>query len=137
MKPITLTGLVAAAHTPFADDGELKIAIVEKQAAHFLNNGISVVFIGGSTGESHSLSLEERKALTKQWMSVTRQTPMKVIVHVGSNCLGDARMLAAQAQKLGALAVSALAPSYFKPRNVSLLVGGGGPLPAAGPGGAG
>lgn len=133
MKPITLTGLVAAAHTPFAADGALNLAIVEKQAAHFLKNGISTVFIGGSTGESHSLSLEERKALTKQWMSVSRHSPMKVIVHVGSNCLDDARILATQAQKLGTLAVSALAPSYFKPRSVSLLVEGCAQIASAAP----
>jgi dihydrodipicolinate synthase/N-acetylneuraminate lyase len=39
------------------------------------------------------------------------------VVHVGSNCLADAAALAAHAQKLGAAAVSALAPSYFKPHS--------------------
>jgi N-acetylneuraminate lyase len=45
-----------------------------------------------------------------------------VVVHVGSNCLADARTLAAQAEKLGAAAISALAPSYFKPRTLDLLI---------------
>jgi N-acetylneuraminate lyase len=45
-----------------------------------------------------------------------------MIVHVGSNCLADARTLAAQAQSLGAAAVAAQAPSYFKPRNIAALV---------------
>jgi N-acetylneuraminate lyase len=55
-------------------------------------------------------------------MEVARGTPLKVIVHVGSNCLADSRTLARQAAQLGALAVSAVAPSYFKPANVASLV---------------
>jgi N-acetylneuraminate lyase len=47
---------------------------------------------------------------------------MNLIVHVGANCLADAAALAAQAQKLHAHAVSALAPSYFKPRSIDTLI---------------
>ncbi|SKA89853.1 N-acetylneuraminate lyase [Prosthecobacter debontii] len=115
-------GLVAATHTPFHTDGSLNLAVVEQQAAHLQRTGISAAFIGGTTGESHSLSLAERQALTERWMEVTRGSSLKVVVHVGANCLGDVADLAAQAQELGADAISALAPSYFKPRSVSALV---------------
>lgn len=117
-----VTGLVAATHTPFHADGSLNLAIVEKQAAHLTHTGVSTAFIGGTTGESHSLSLAERQALSQRWMEVTRGSPLKVIVHIGANCLGDVAALAAQAQELGADAISALAPSYFKPRSVPALV---------------
>jgi len=117
-----LTGLVAAAHTPFKPDGTLNLSVVEKQAAYFIKNGITASFIGGSTGESHSLSVDERRQLAQRWLQVTRGSKLDVIVHVGSNCLTDARELAAQAQKIGASAVSALAPSYFKPRTVADLI---------------
>src|SRR5688500_16355698 len=99
-----LHGLVAAAHTPFHPDGSLNLATVEKQAAHLLKNGIAFAFVGGSTGESHSLSVEERRALTRRWCEVTRGTTMKTVAHVGSNCLADARTLAADAQRFGAVA---------------------------------
>ena len=122
MKLFPITGLVAATHTPFHADGSLNLAIVEKQAAHLLGNGVKLAFICGTTGESHSLTLEERRALATRWMEVARGSELKVIVHVGANCLADARTLAAQAQALGAAAISALAPSYFKPRSVVALV---------------
>jgi len=122
MNQIKLTGLVAATHTPFHDNGSLNLAVVERQAAHLLQNGIRTVFIGGTTGECHSLSLEERRALTQRWIEVPRGTELKVVVHVGSNCLADARVLAAQAQQLGARAIAALAPSYFKPRSLAVLI---------------
>lgn len=117
-----LTGLVAATHTPFHANGDLNLAIIEKQAAHLLKDGVETVFIGGSTGESHSLSLDERLALAERWSQVIRGTKMRLVVHVGTNCLGDSRKLAAQAQALGAVAISALAPSYFKPKKLEDLI---------------
>jgi len=120
--PFKITGLVAAAHTPFRADGTLHLAAVEKQAAHFLQHQIRVVFIAGSTGESHSLAVEERRQLAQRWLEVARGTQLQVMVHVGSNCLTDAVALASHAQRIGAVAISALAPSYFKPRSVAALL---------------
>lgn len=122
MKTIRLTGLVAATHTPFAPDGSLNLAVVEQQAGHLLRHSIRTAFVAGTTGESHSLSLEERRQLARRWFEVTHGTPLRVIVHAGANCLPDARALAAQAQELGALAIAALAPSYFKPPDLAALV---------------
>ncbi len=122
MKSWLLSGLTAATHTPFHLDGSLNLSVVAQQAEHLLANQITTVFIGGSTGESHSLSLTERQSLAKRWGEVTRNTALRVVVHVGSNCLSDAKVLAAQAQELGAIAISALAPSYFKPRSLDVLI---------------
>jgi N-acetylneuraminate lyase len=123
MKPThPLHGLVAATHTPFAADGSLNLAIIERQAAHLLKNGITTVFIGGTTGETSSLTLDERLALAQRWSEVARGTTLRIVVHVGSNCLADAHVLAAQAQKLGVIAISAFAPSYFKPRSLDALI---------------
>jgi N-acetylneuraminate lyase len=119
---VNLTGLIAATHTPFQADGTLNLAAVERQAEHLSRHHLGAVFICGTTGESHSLTLNERRQLAQRWMEVTRGSQLKVIVHVGSNCLPDACELAAQAQSLGALAVAAVAPSYFKPRTLADLV---------------
>src|SRR5437867_6965389 len=44
MKPIhPLHGLVAAAHSPFHEDGSLNLAVVEKQAAHFLRSNVATI----------------------------------------------------------------------------------------------
>jgi N-acetylneuraminate lyase len=119
---IQLNGLVAATHTPFDSDGNLRLSSIEPLAAHLLRNGVNAAFIGGTTGESHSLTVEERIRLAERWMDVAKGTKLQVIVHVGSNCLADAKTLAAQAGKLGAAATSALSPSYFKPKSVDALV---------------
>ncbi|MFO1490402.1 MAG: dihydrodipicolinate synthase family protein [Kiritimatiellia bacterium] len=129
-----LHGLVAATHTPFHADGTLNLAPVEAQCAHLLKNGITMAFIGGSTGESHSVSLTERKALAERWAAVAKGTPMKVIVHAGANCLDDSAALARHAQEQGAIAVSALAPSYFKPSTLDLLIASCAKIASAAPG---
>lgn len=117
-----LHGLVTATHTPFHADGSLNLKAVDKQLEFLLSKGVSTVFIGGSTGESHSLSYDERHLLAKYWMAVTKGTAMRVVVHVGANCVADAKALSEQAEELGAAAIAALAPMYFKPKNVEVLV---------------
>src|SRR5512133_1017136 len=117
MNELRLTGLIAATHTPFKANGSLNLDAVARQAEHLLKHGIEVAFIGGSTGESQSLCTEERAQLAERWMQVSRGSRLKVVVHVGSNCLQDARQLSAQASKLGAAAVAAIAPYYFKPKS--------------------
>jgi len=119
---LILSGLVAATHTPLHPDGRLNLGGVARQAEYLLTNGVKSVFIGGTTGESHSLTVEERLALAQRWSEVVRGTELRLVVHVGSNALADAKVLAAQAQDLGAAAISALAPSYFKPRDLESLV---------------
>ncbi|MCC6235080.1 MAG: dihydrodipicolinate synthase family protein, partial [Verrucomicrobiales bacterium] len=122
MKTHRLHGLVAATHTPFRADGSLNLAAVEAIARHLSQRSVGWAFIGGSTGECHSLSHEERRLLARRWLEVTRGTALRVVVHVGSNCLAEARVLAAEAEALGATAIAALSPSYFKPRQVEALV---------------
>ncbi len=134
MKKLKLNGLVAATHTPFKADGALNLAAVEAQAGHLLRCNIGTAFVGGSTGESQSLSFEERRALAQRWVDVTRGTPLKVVVHVGSNCMSEARELAAHGQRSGVAAIAAIAPYYFKPRNVESLVDWCSEIAAAGPG---
>jgi len=134
MRPIQpLHGLVAATHTPFHADGSLNLGVIEEQAALLLKDGVSTVFINGTTGECTSLTLEERRATAQRWFEVARGTAMKISVHVGSNCLPDSRALAAQAEQLGAISISAFAPSYFKPRDLDQLITWSAEVAAAAP----
>ena len=48
---------------------------------------------------------------------------LRVIVHVGHNVLSDAQELAQHAESIGAAAIGAFAPCFFKPRNQEELVG--------------
>ncbi len=115
-------GLVAAVHTPFDPSGELNLNVVESQAAHLEKQGVGYAFVGGTTGECSSLTVPERLQLAERWASVARGSSVRWIAHVGSNCLKDSVTLSAQAEKLGAIAISAVAPCYLKPASVESLL---------------
>lgn len=117
-----LQEFVAAAHSPFHADGSLAPEVVPVQASFLAQQGIRTVFITGTTGECHSLTCAERLTLFRAWADAAAPGGITVIAHVGANSLDDARTLAARARELQFAAISALAPSYFKPADVPALV---------------
>jgi N-acetylneuraminate lyase len=127
-------GLVPAVLTPFTPAGELNLAAVEGQAELLAGDGVAGVFAGGTTGEFSSLTVEERLALAGRWAAVLKGSPVRLVVHVGANCLAESRALAAHAESLGAAAVAMLSPNYFKPRSAAVLVDCCAEVAAAAPG---
>jgi N-acetylneuraminate lyase len=115
-------GLVPAVLTPFTAGGELNLAAIDPHADLLVRDGVAGVFVGGTTGEFSSLTFEERLAVAARWAAVLKGSPVRVVVHVGANCLADARQLAVHAQSVGAAAISAVAPSYIKPKSLDLLI---------------
>lgn len=124
MTSIALHGLTAAVHTPFDRHLQLHLPSVRLQAEHLAANGVSYAFVAGSTGESHSLRLTERLALAEEWLKIGPAAGVKPVIHVGSNCLEDAREMAAHAEALRAAAIAAFAPCYFKPKTLDDLIAG-------------
>ncbi len=116
-----LTGLVAAPFTPFHADGELNLAVIEKQAEYLVRTNVRGAFVCGTTGEGMSMTIEERKRVAARWVEVAGKQ-LSIIVHIGHTSLGDVRELAGHAQKIGAHAVSAMGPCFFRPASVSDLV---------------
>ncbi|MBN8460778.1 MAG: dihydrodipicolinate synthase family protein [Verrucomicrobia bacterium] len=122
MQHTPLHELVVAAHTPFHADGSLAPEVVPAQAEFLAARGTRTVFITGSTGESHSVTCGEKLAIYQAWAAAGPANGLRVIAHVGSNCIGDSQTLARSARECGFVAISALAPSYFKPAGVAGLV---------------
>jgi N-acetylneuraminate lyase len=117
-----LTGLVSAVLTPFTPQGELHLTVIESYAELLARDGVTGVFVGGTTGEFPSLTFEERLALAARWAAVVKGSPLRMVAHVGANCLADAQQLAAQAQTLRVDAIAAVAPNYFKPKSLQSLI---------------
>lgn len=114
-------GLVAAPFTPFNVDRSLNLEVIPTYVRFLRENGVSAAFVCGTTGEGLSMTLAERRAVAEKWVQST-DARLPVIVHVGHTCLDEARQLTAHAATIGAAAVSALAPMFFKPRTVGELV---------------
>lgn len=115
-----LKGLIAAPYTPFDQDGELALGTISKQARLYEKNGVSGVFMCGSTGEGVALTYEEKKQVMATWGA--ENTPLKKVFMLGGTCLKEMQQLAILAQENKMDAVSILCPYYFKPANIGRLV---------------
>lgn len=114
-----LNGLITARFTPYKD-GTLNLDVIPEYARFLENNDIAGVFVNGTTGESLSLTVEERMALAEAWVQSAPEE-LDVIIHVGHDSLPACEQMAAQAQELGVRAISAMAPTFFKPDLAELV----------------
>ena len=115
-----LTGLIAATYTPMKADGSVNIGQIPKMVAHLRKMQVEGLYVCGSTGEGISLTTDERRSVAEAYVQASGDLP--VVVQVGHNSLFEAAELAAHAQEIGADAISANAPSYFKVTDVDTLV---------------
>ena len=115
-----LTGLVAAACTPMRADGALDLDRIPALVDRLARDGVAGLFVLGTTGEGPSLTSAERRAVAGAFVEAAwRRLP--VVVQVGHDSLAEARGLAEHAQRIGAHAVAATPPSYFRPAGVGAL----------------
>lgn len=125
-------GLVAATFTPFDAAGAVNLSAIAKQAEVLTEQGLRGVFVCGTSGEFASLSVPERIDVAQRWSDVVGND-LELIVHVGHSSLPDARALAAHAEQIGAAAIAAVGPYYFRPRGISELVAFSAEIAAAAP----
>jgi len=116
----SLTGLVAAVHTPLRADGSLHLDRVGRIVEHHVGQELGGIMVCGSTGEGPLLTTQERRAVAEAYVNAARGK-LKVIVHVGHSSVAEARGLASHAQELGADGVVALSPWYAKPSSAEVL----------------
>jgi len=121
MNAPPLAGLVAATFTPFHPNGEMNTELIPRLVDHLAENEVAGIYVCGSTGEGPSLTLAERKAVAEAYVNAN-QGRMRAIVHVGHTSLADAQELASHAASIGADAISAIAPYYFKLDSVGTLI---------------
>lgn len=114
-------GLIDAPFTPFYPNGEVNLEPIPAYACMLKKNGLKGVFINGSSGEGYMLTLEERMKLAEKWIE-SAPFDFKVIVHVGSCCVKESRMMAEHAQSIGAWGIGAMAPPFPKIGRIEELV---------------
>lgn len=128
-----MTGLVAATFTPMRADGSLWLDQVGPVVDRLIGDGVHGLYVCGSTGEGPSLAVEERERTAAAFVEAAAGR-LPVVVHVGHNSLAEARRLAAHAARIGADAISAVPPSYFRPGSVEIVADCLAEIAAAAPG---
>lgn len=105
--------------TPFTENGEVDYSAARKLADYLIDNGSHGVVVAGTTGESPTLSDEEKLELlaTVNDEIGDRAT---VIIGTGSNDTRHSAGLTERATAVGADAVLVVTPYYNKPNETGL-----------------
>lgn len=111
--------VVTAMVTPFNKDGDIDFPATEKLIEHLILNGTDAVVVSGTTGESPTLSTEEKIALFTCVVEAA-DGRIPVIAGTGSNSTKESIELTREAEKCGVDGIMLVAPYYNKPSQEGL-----------------
>ncbi|WP_042456446.1 4-hydroxy-tetrahydrodipicolinate synthase [Neobacillus dielmonensis] len=105
--------------TPFDHKGHIDFAKTTKLVNYLIDNGSESLVIAGTTGESPTLSKEEKLALFAHVVKVVNKR-IPVIAGTGSNNTYASIELTKKAEQLGVDGIMVVAPYYNKPNQEGL-----------------
>jgi len=110
--------VLTAMITPFDASGALNVDEAVKLAKWLEANGNDGLVISGTTGESSTLTDNEKLTL---WEAVIKAVNIPVIAGSGSNDTAHSVHLTKEATKLGAAGILAVGPYYNRPSQAGLV----------------
>ena len=125
--------VLTAMATPFSPDGALDVTGAQDLARHLLEHGTDTLVVAGTTGESPTLTAEEKSSL---WAAVVEAAGGGARVMAGTSTYSTAESLELTrlAEKAGVGSLLLVTPYYNKPPQTGLLahfsaIAGGTDLP--------
>jgi 4-hydroxy-tetrahydrodipicolinate synthase len=115
-----IAGVITAMVTPFAEDRSVDEGAARKLARHLIDQGSHGLVLAGTTGESPTLSDEEKLSLLRT-IRDELGTDVLLICGTGSNDTRHSERLSAAAADAGADAVLAVTPYYNKPNAAGIV----------------
>lgn len=118
---IDIKGIIAATFSPFHSDGAVNLAPIPALVQRLVNDGISGLYLLGSTGEGLSLTVQQRMDIAEAYIkAVDGRVP--VIVNVSHGSYEVSATLTKHAVAAGADAVSATLPTYYGISTLNQLI---------------
>lgn len=114
------SGSIVALVTPFTENLEIDIAALTKLIEWHVSVGTSAIVLAGTTGESPTLSHNEKLLLATTAVKVS-QGRIKIIVGNGSNNTAESIQLTHLLNKTGIDGFLTVTPYYNKPTNEGLI----------------
>ena len=115
---INLGRLLTAMVTPFDEKGELDYPQAKKLAQALLKSGSQGLIVSGTTGESPTLTKEEKLRLFAEVRSVAKQG---VVANTGNYSTRESIELTREAERVGVDAILLVVPYYNKPTQDGLF----------------
>lgn len=106
--------LLTAMVTPFDENLEIDLKETEKLVEHLIENGTQSIVVAGTTGESPTITDDEKLLLYKNVLKFSNNR-VKVIAGTGSNCTKSTIELTKRAEEIGVDGIMLVAPYYNKP----------------------
>lgn len=119
MKKIIFKGCGTAIITPFTNEG-INFTEFEKLIETQIAKGADSIIVCGTTGESATMSLEERKAAI-QFVTRIVNKRIPVIAGTGANCTKSSIEMTIFAESVGVDAVLVVTPYYNKTTQAGLI----------------
>lgn len=105
--------------TPFDNKGHIDFAKTTQLVNHLIDNGTDSLVVAGTTGESPTLSKEEKLALFQHVVKAADKR-IPVIAGTGGNDTYASIELTKKAEQIGVDAIMIVAPYYNKPNQEGL-----------------
>ncbi|MCL6453431.1 MAG: 4-hydroxy-tetrahydrodipicolinate synthase [Alicyclobacillus sp.] len=112
--------LVTAMATPFDETGAVDGKAVGRLVDHLVETGTTALVVAGTTGESPTLSHDEKRTLFRLTVAAAAGR-IPVIAGTGGNNTAEAVRLSQEAAELGVDGLLLVAPYYNRPSQEGLL----------------
>ena len=112
-------GLGVALVTPFTENGAIDFAAVAKIVDNLIEGGVDYILVLGTTGETPTLTADERKALIR-FVRDRVAGRVELMVGIGGNCTRDVVATLKTWDLSGYDAVLSVNPYYNKPNQEGL-----------------
>jgi len=111
---VDLGRVATAMITPFDDNGAINYEVAERVIEHLISNGTDTIVVCGTTGETPTLSIEEKRAFIDFTIKkVNKRIP--VIAGIGYNDTSYTIEATKVVEAFGADGIMVVAPFYNKP----------------------
>lgn len=111
--------VLTAMVTPFDQNGEIDFNATRKLVNHLIANGTEGLVVAGTTGESPTLTMEEKLSLFQFVVEIVAGR-VPVIAGTGTNNTRSSIRLTKQAEEIGVDGVLLVVPYYNKPSQEGL-----------------
>ncbi len=119
MSDSRFTGTGVAIVTPFNNDLSVDYPALEKITDNCITNGVSYIVVLGTTGESATLTKEEKKQVVKTVISATAGR-VPIVIGIGGNFTQEVVDTIKNTDLEGIHAILSVSPYYNKPNQTGI-----------------
>lgn len=111
---VSWKGVYPAVTTKFKENGELDLPEFLRNIQAQIDAGVDGIIIGGSLGESSTITHEERLELLRAVLAHTAHQPLPVLMNIAEGATETAIRLAGKARAAGAHGLMLLPPMMYR-----------------------